>query len=631
MFVIQVFCLVMWLHLSVTLEVKPMQLANSVVRFEGDKICVPQSYECLRARIWYGQPLRQLSEQLETVLKEMGKYGAPMEPKKYMEKRICRDSEKVNSFCPLSKVTPTSGVVTIYRHAVLEAAEEIEDEINNILTVTSMLPSKYISPIQTMTEEQVETQCPWTLPANTDSRNVTYTMPPPRPNYQLQLEDAYQINLDFLADYMTGINNEFRFPEYSGTTTSTVASNPLTTTTVAADRATFTSQIAKLATLMEDTKNHLRMILSDLRGVQSGKFPSYLFPYRTWMTNWIGQTNELAPIQKENFQFSQNAIEKFPLTMIKRKASCTPYEDIDSIPDACYMDIVTLIPVAETTNKYDEIMLTPHPVPAKPEDPENKTWHIVNLPEVLVLRNNEDFYTASDDLKCLPKQPQFECSLCTSHVALQPIEDQCLKLVLKDLITAPPCELVSTANTESLQVVQSPNDGTVSAGQESKIIITNPEGTTVIESCTDGDSSRTLPPASTLIVKPGCTIKFLNAPKVKEILPNFKVSTVPHVTQGPVQTTTKMAKLDQVKNHFDEFGYIYIISTISVAGLITITCTIRLTCKKCKPRLRIIQYPKFHLRPAPGRPVIAEEIPEMAPLEPRYPGIYPSGRLLPAI
>lgn len=57
-----------------------MSLANSVVHFEGDKLSVPQSYECLRARIWYGQPLRQISDQLETVLKEMGKYGVPMEP-----------------------------------------------------------------------------------------------------------------------------------------------------------------------------------------------------------------------------------------------------------------------------------------------------------------------------------------------------------------------------------------------------------------------------------------------------------------------------------------------------------------------------------------------------------------------
>lgn len=594
-----------------TVQITPFTLADSVVLTTETKgICIPRNYYFLVGRYKYGETIKHLTEMLDALLGELGKYGSAYESNEMKAKRICTPVQKgSHTYCPLTAVTTLTGEAKTVRHIALADIDRIEYELGRIVSVWNTFPGQYKSPDPAYTPESLENLTGWTSEQK-DSQNMPPQNPEsgkPRPNiYFPYLNDRIVTALNLVPEMFSTATKKITLPHTDGKT-----SDP-------SNDHQFIASLVTISFAIEQALHMLQKIHHASLDLMKGQFPDDLFPLNTWIYHWFNiPVDNLSDKDKEIMEYTANILRGLPLTMA-RKTDCDPTYVPRHINVNCTLDIVAMIPDYETVLKYEERKMTPHPVKDK-----NNKWMKVKIPPEIMLFydreiRKEYFMTTRRSLHCFPDAHSSLCRTCTSDTALKPIANACIEAIINQTVTNEVCE-VEESTADSFQMFPKvtiitpppPTDPRIPTTTEkltSEIVISNNKPSAIIEKCPNGEFSHHLPPSARVAISDKCQISFVNPPNVVDVVPDQEFPHIPiptpHTMSHPDETAMEHG-FKLLKVHFHDYGYIYILVTTSSVGIFiafTLTCTVIRRAEKSRERRKKNEQQMISLLAGSNRP-----------------------------
>jgi hypothetical protein len=161
------------------------------------------------------------------------------------------------------------------------------------------------------------------------------------------------------------------------------------------------------------------------------------------------------------------------------------------------------------------------------------------------------------------------CPLCKSAKAMKLFDNACLTLAERQNAQVPPCEeeTLVAEEAESAVLVNTTGDRT-------EFILTNNGAGVITENCDGPDRAVSLPNAARISLSKRCKqYKFMNTPKIRDLVTAFDII---EISAHQLTTIKNLLKdhVNVIREHFQEFGYIYLLSTMgAIVAAITLICT----------------------------------------------------------
>ncbi|HLP44039.1 MAG TPA: hypothetical protein VK145_02060 [Candidatus Nanoarchaeia archaeon] len=568
------------IDLTSEITVTPLMIDNSVTVVPSNQFCIPQTYKFIRFRIRYGYSFCQLHRLIQITLKSIGKFGAENDPQAFWKYRTCVPSEKSAGICPLSSIVLLSPSASYQRLTLFHKLDTLTHHVNRIINKWSYFTTSYNSIDYNLSPLALDKLTSWPLGDTEDSQEVTPQLDTDLILYP-KIDDTIVQTLNFLRD--------FRF-----------SGEDLDISNITAEQV-----FNNLAINLDTTNSLIDRLVATAEKLTIGLFPEMLFPFATWVEKWLKIQGVPTDHQKEQERKLMYFVSSLPLTAIKLSSECTPLAQISTIHEKCVLDAVTLAPWLESMQILQEYDLKPFPFPL-----ENK-WFKVSLNEKRIYRWDDKLYylKPDDDLHCLSSTSVNVCKYCTAMDALPDLQNGCIKSILerKSLIgSCPVTQLEEGEEKDEMQII--PHE------QNTEIVISKGQPSSIIEECTGRDTPISIPAAAQILLNFTCTaIKMINAPRLKELSPLLNIVNVPFImasTENPLEekeerrqfpyfnktTVIQHVKdsykfmhreLTVLRDHFDEHGYLYLLSLmIVVCALIWIFIVLSMM-KKCREKCRI--------------------------------------------
>ena len=536
-------CVAVLPSLCFSAELTEYNLANSVILSQKPGICIPTMYKYLRIRLQFGRTFQVLSRNLRKIEKEVGKYGSKAEPYMFVYYRVCNNNQKQGKTCPLATVTElTDKVAANARFDVITAVRKADLLINRAMALWNTYSGKFRQVEPAIPVEVMDKIAKWTPSSGTDSMDFDPTVQPPKnvlfPRVSRDVIDVF----DFLRDVPISGAETLNVPTFSEE-----------------NKANFTQEYQRIHAQLSMFTDTLQNLVDASQQLAKGYFPSDFVSIpsfaRTLLDKPTGEN--LTDSEAEDVRIMMAYIQNLPMTTVKRSLHCDPFARLSTIKADCVLDIISLVPFQPMVQHLEAVVAMPHPVRR------GEHWVKVQIPDEPLYKRGNNYYRAPVDPSCFPQVPSVDCTLCSSSVALIHLTNPCWKKIVAGDITSPPCVLVETNETDTLQVeyVKQGTDNVVSP----QLIGSNDRAGQVQEVCPKHQSVINLPQNFKIVPGTDCKLNFIDGPDVAQLGGDYRYITSP-ITHS-VTTRKEEEDPNTVKQHFKDYGYVYILVLLSLLGL----------------------------------------------------------------
>lgn len=243
-----------------------------------------------------------------------------------------------------------------------------------------------------------------------------------------------------------------------------------------------------------------------------------------------------------------------PLTYLRKPDNCT--DDLN-----CWIDVFTVLPFVRSENRYS--LMNIQVLPLKIKNGADKQIVRMYKPPVTSFLSNEKFSWLEhneDDYTCLPETPDQDCKLCYFKRTPKKIIDSCSHAIATatNMLTECPYEDVQQSGDVTIRI------------NEREWIYAIDEPARIKTECDGEVHNKIIPKAGKLTFpeESECVYTMTNGPfmNFKPFMPGIKLEIEPG---DVVSQFEKINNGFEIKQHFNEYGYIYVTVVFGIFLIVT--------------------------------------------------------------
>lgn len=512
--------------------VRETPFATGVHLAKSETLCFPSEQWILRGRFPYSRFFRNLLGMLVKMKSKLGSIGTTADNAETVAERTCVATSRVNNLCPLSAITTVVEKFGKQKATLLTWIRSLANKFSEIRDAFEQLPKAVKTIVPFVSTSKLQDISPWNESATLESDISDIMVNKPFKTILLPLSN------DFKANGWFGIMERLQLnAEKTDFTNFKVDSDTATQETLDAMREVlvyFSSKVKAVEQMLEN--------------VSEKKLPIALFGSE----NILSALQTIATESNTEFQDDEQLrmLHLLPLSYAIHK----PCES------NCMTDIFIVVPIIKPTDKFQVAQIHTVPVAGQQYTGDAK-WKQIQLNSNYVLTHGTERFEIEgpDDYQCSENEGSADCPVC----------------YFKDLPDKPvsPCLMKIMSNEDpkdfcEFKTVSEPNEDAVAVAPQ-EYLFTDPTPGVLTEKC--GNSAikaYDLPYSGIMDFNSSCVYNMVNGPFKDRVpyIPGVRITTsVGQKDQQDIRTLKD--DITELKKHFRDHGYIYIIVFGSILGL----------------------------------------------------------------